>query len=262
MVIDPTRIESAGDHRGVLVWRLAPGTSALSSAPVGGGWSRPGWLVNIGVGRDYRRRDLDLHVAEVASDIGLVGAGVGLLTAARVDRHRRGRAGDEAGTDVVVDTTVGVSKPTWAADPSGGWNPVELGSWRSADPDDPEARDRPPTSPDDPDTIDPDTIDPDTIDPGPYHPGTINTVVQMPVRLSPAAAVNAVITVTEAKTQALIDIGIPGTGTASDAVVVLWPGDGPVESFAGPRSPWGARVAQAGHAAILAGIEASLEDDR
>ncbi len=87
------------------------------------------------------------------------------------------------------------------------------------------------------------------------RPGTINTVVQLPVALSPAAAVNAVVTATEAKVQALLEAGVPGTGTASDAVVVLWPASGPEEDFGGPRSVWGARVARAVHAATAAGLE-------
>lgn len=89
-----------------------------------------------------------------------------------------------------------------------------------------------------------------------WRPGTINIVVQVPVGLDPAAAVNAVMTVTEAKTQALLDAGIPGTGTASDSVVICWPPDHqPVERFAGPRSLWGARLARAVYQAVSAGIE-------
>jgi adenosylcobinamide amidohydrolase len=198
----------AAGHRGVLVWRLPPGTAALSSAPVGGGDSQPAWLVNIGVDRAYRRTDLDAHVAEVAAALGLSGTGVGLLTAAEIDRVQRG-----ACEGVVVDATVGISKPAWAADQQGGWNDLV--------------------------------------------PGTINTVVQVPVRLGPGAAVNAVITATEAKTQAMIEAGIPGTGTASDAVVVLWPTAGPEERFAGPRSACGSAIARATLAAVAAGIEAT-----
>lgn len=78
----------------------------------------------------------------------------------------------------------------------------------------------------------------------------------MPVGLDPAAAVNAVMTVTEAKTQALLDAGVPGTGTASDSVVICWPPHHqPVERFAGPRSLWGARLARTVYEAVSAGIE-------
>jgi len=92
--------------------------------------------------------------------------------------------------------------------------------------------------------------------PGDYRPGTINLVVQLPVRLSEAALVNAVATAAEAKAQALWQTGVPGTGTATDAVCVLCPSEGSAESFAGPRSVWGGRLARAVYAAVLAGLEA------
>lgn len=87
----------------------------------------------------------------------------------------------------------------------------------------------------------------------PMTPGTINITVDLPVALADAALVNAVITVTEAKSQALIEAGYAATGTASDAVAVVVPTGGTAEVFAGPRSPWGGAVARAVHAAVLRG---------
>ena len=207
---DPTLHPADATHRGVLAWQWADDVAVLSSASVGGGFTTPNWLLNIGVVADFARTDLEEYAAEVAAGIGLAGSdlagsGVALLTAAHVDRVRRSTC-----DGVVVHATVGVSKPTWAADPTGGYTP--------------------------------------------WTPGTINLVVELPVGLEPAAAVNAVITVTEAKTQALQEHGVPGTGTASDAVVIAWPTSAPAERFAGPRSEWGARIAQAAHAAVSAGI--------
>jgi adenosylcobinamide hydrolase len=86
--------------------------------------------------------------------------------------------------------------------------------------------------------------------------GTINVVAVVPERLSDAALVNAVTTVTEAKTQGLLDAGVRGTGTATDAVCILCPDDGRASSFGGPRSTWGSRLARAVHAAVLAGARA------
>ena len=83
--------------------------------------------------------------------------------------------------------------------------------------------------------------------------GTINLVVQVPVCLDPGAAVNAVITATEAKSQALAARGVPGTGTATDAIAILWPDHAVAERFAGPRSLWGSRIAQAVYRAVWAG---------
>lgn len=89
----------------------------------------------------------------------------------------------------------------------------------------------------------------------PFRPGTVNIVVTLPVALSDAALVNAVATATEAKVQALLDAGLDCSGTPTDAVCVAAPEPGPDggEPFAGPRSPWGARIARAVHAAVLAG---------
>jgi adenosylcobinamide amidohydrolase len=84
-------------------------------------------------------------------------------------------------------------------------------------------------------------------------PGTINSSIFLPVPLDDGALLNALATATEAKSQALFDAGIPGTGTPSDALTILCPLEGSKERFAGPRSVWGSRLARAVHAAVLAG---------
>ncbi|SCL62190.1 Adenosylcobinamide amidohydrolase [Micromonospora citrea] len=83
--------------------------------------------------------------------------------------------------------------------------------------------------------------------------GTVNIVVYVPARLGDAALVNAVATATEAKAQAIAELGLPGTGTPTDAVAVLCPVDGPESAYGGPRSTWGAPLARAVHAAVTAG---------
>ncbi|WP_436794794.1 adenosylcobinamide amidohydrolase [Actinospongicola halichondriae] len=218
MVIDapwePTTaavVEStAEDTRHALVWSFPETVMAISSAPVGGGTAAIDWALNVGVTEGYARTDLGAHVREVSSHLGLDGTGAAMLTAADVRRVVRGT--DEG---VVVDATVGVTKPTWAADADGTHARRDGDRW---------------------------------------VPGTINILVQVPVALSPAAAVNAVMTATEAKSQALIEAGVPGTGTASDAVLICWPPTLPVQEFGGPRSPWGARIARATHAAMVEGL--------
>ncbi|MFY1634700.1 adenosylcobinamide amidohydrolase [Solwaraspora sp. WMMB335] len=87
----------------------------------------------------------------------------------------------------------------------------------------------------------------------PQRVGTINTVAVLPERLSEAALVNAVATVTEAKTQALVELGLRATGTATDAVALLCPPDGAEQRYGGPRSIWGARLARAVHRAVRDG---------
>jgi len=84
--------------------------------------------------------------------------------------------------------------------------------------------------------------------------GTVNVVAFLPVRHGEAALANILCTVTEAKVQALLDGGVPGTGTASDAVTVLCPASGPAQPFGGPRSEYGSRVARAVYAALRCGM--------
>lgn len=83
--------------------------------------------------------------------------------------------------------------------------------------------------------------------------GTINLIAVVPERLSDAALVNAMGTVTEAKTQAIGEAGFEATGTATDAVCILCPDDGRPHRFCGTRSLWGSRLARAVHTAVLAG---------
>ena len=94
--------------------------------------------------------------------------------------------------------------------------------------------------------------------------GTINLLVVVPVPLSDAALVNAVVTATEAKAQALAQAGLRATGTSSDAVCVACPvaGAGEPEPYGGPRSLWGARAARAVHAAVTAGATDWFAGDR
>lgn len=190
------------------MWRWPAPVPALSSAPVGGGFGRIDWVLNIGVASDYGRTDLAEHAGAVAAELDLSGTGVAMFTAVDL--------GGSASADcdgVSVDATVGISHPTWAADPAA--VPEATGV--------------------------------------PGVPGTINLVVQMPVALDPGAAVNAVMTATEAKVQALRDRGVPGTGTATDAVTVVWLSGGAPERFAGPRSQWGSRLGLAVYRAVWAG---------
>ncbi|MCI4063152.1 adenosylcobinamide amidohydrolase [Micromonospora sp. R77] len=94
-------------------------------------------------------------------------------------------------------------------------------------------------------------------DPAPAPPaqrvGTVNIVAYVPAPLGDAALVNAVATATEAKAQAIWELGLPATGTPTDAVTVLCPATGDPVPYGGPRSTWGAPLARAVHAAVLAG---------
>lgn len=222
----------------VLVWRFAEPRLCISSGPLGGGIGARDWLVNATVPLDYDRTDPDRHLGEIGAGLGLSGAGCGLLTAVDVTRHHVAADGG-----VHATATVGLSSPAWAAAPDrhfrrevpSGLRTSALADYRA------------------------DEYRPLTDGDG-CRVGTINVVVAVPVRLSRAALVNAVATATEAKTQALFESGVRATGTASDAIVVHCPTDGTPETFGGPRSVFGARIARAVHAAVLAGTRSWASD--
>ena len=92
----------------------------------------------------------------------------------------------------------------------------------------------------------------------PRTPGTINVICIAPVRLADGALVNAACAVTEAKVRALSELGVPGTGTATDAVCIACPGDGEAEPFGGPASEWGSRLATAAYRATCDGAAALI----
>jgi len=193
--------DGTGAARPALVWRFDVPVRCVSSGVLGGGLGERSWLVNAEV-HDRYHLEPAAHLARIGAELGLVGAGVGLLTAAPV---RAFGTGTDHGAECVA--TVGLTVPTWAAAPDG-------------------------TS-------------------SVWAPGTVNLLCWVPAPLSDAALVNAVVTVTEAKTQALLAAGVPGTGTASDAVAICCPAGGG-EPYGGPRSTWGARLARAAHTAVEA----------
>lgn len=111
-------VQLGGDApRPVLIWRFAEPVRAVATTVVGGGLGERSWAINAEVPLDYRHEDPAAHTACIAGDLGLRGAGIGFLTAARV-------------LDVVsviddgasCDATVGISTPTWAAAPDGSWS--------------------------------------------------------------------------------------------------------------------------------------------
>ena len=215
----------------VLLWQFAEPRLCISSGPLGGGIGARDWVVNATVALDYDRTDPDRHLAEIGTALKLVGTGCGLLTAVDVTRHHLA-----ADSGVHAAATVGLSSPAWAAAPDRHFRREVPSGVR--------------TTP----FADYKTVDyrPDGDE---YRAGTINIVIAVPVRLSHAALVNAVATATEAKVQALYETGVRATGTASDAVVVHCPTDGTPETYGGPRSAFGARIARTVHAAVLAGAQ-------
>jgi adenosylcobinamide amidohydrolase len=207
-----------GQRLPMALWHPGPGYRMISSGVLGGGLGPREWVLNAQVPAVYARTNPAEHLRGLARGLGLTGPGIGLMTAARVTDLVQCQ--DE---EVQAAATVGLRVPTWAASPAGRPDPelAPLGAEL------------------------------------PVRPGTINVIVALPVPLTDAAFVNAVVTATEAKAQAVLDAGFAATGTASDAVCVGAPiGPGREEEFTGPRSAWGARIARAVHAAVRAGAVA------
>ncbi|WP_028192494.1 adenosylcobinamide amidohydrolase [Salinispora pacifica] len=227
MLNEPSLCTRREDGRNlpVLVWRAERPLLSASSAALGGGLGVRSWVINATVPMSYDRDDPIEHLAELAAGFGLDSSGVGLLTGVDV-----AEVVARTDTGVRVWATVGLGVPIWAAAP-------------------------PECAPAVPAPAVPAPAVPAPAVPGADgHPvGTVNIVVYVPARLGPAALINAVATATEAKAQAIAELGVPGTGTPTDAVAVCCPTEGPEAPYGGPRSTWGAPLARAVHRAVLAG---------
>ena len=94
-------------------------------------------------------------------------------------------------------------------------------------------------------------------------PGTSNLVLLIDGRLTEAAMVNAVITVTEAKTAVLMERetrtpeGYRATGTATDAVVGGCTGREPAIAFAGPVTQVGFLIGRCVREALTLALESA-----
>lgn len=96
------------------------------------------------------------------------------------------------------------------------------------------------------------------------HPlaGTINAIVLLDRAVTPAAALNLVATVTEAKVLGLLEAGVrtaegeAASGTATDAVVVAWPLARPALDYGGPATEAGWAAAAAVRQALREALDA------
>ncbi|PWK14819.1 adenosylcobinamide amidohydrolase [Tumebacillus permanentifrigoris] len=97
-----------------------------------------------------------------------------------------------------------------------------------------------------------------------YRAGTINIIVALDARLSDAALVNALITITEAKAAALQDLGVTdatgamATGTTTDSVIVATtqnPAYTGVHLYAGLATELGNAIASSVYDALTASLQ-------
>ncbi|NPA90984.1 MAG: adenosylcobinamide amidohydrolase [Chloroflexi bacterium] len=188
----------------------------LSSAVVGGGWTRARYIVNLHVSKDYANPRPEEDLRAFAREWGISEPFVGLMTAVYLHRSRV-VSQQEGRLQVVAVGTVGVSNPAAAG---------KTPPFRAA-------------------------------------PGTINLILLVRGNLTPAAMVNSVITVTEAKTAVLWERGLTTpaghqvTGTSTDAVVIAATGEGAPLPYAGPVTPVGWLMARAVRQILEESLEAA-----
>ncbi len=215
--------------------RSAVPLTVLSSAVVGGGSCVAREILNMHVDDQYDGRP-DADLAALAQDVGAGAPFVGLMTAAYTEYARCAVEKRDALTVAAV-VSVGLSNTS-----SAGVTPpyTDAGDGESGAE---EAR------------------------AGMTRPGTINVILLVDGALTPAAQVNAVITVTEAKTMTLRqwDVKTPegddASGTSTDTVVVACTGRGEESSYAGPATPVGWLAARAVRAAMTRICEEKIARD-
>ena len=99
-----------------------------------------------------------------------------------------------------------------------------------------------------------------------WLPSTINTILVVDAVATPAALVNLVMTVTEAKVMVVAEAGVrtldgdPASGTSTDAIVIAATGRGRRCEFGGPVSDLGWAVARAARAALSKGVDRWLRE--
>ena len=208
--------------------------AVLSSAVAGGGLCVAREILNVHVDDRYDGRP-EADLAAVAQEVGAAAPFVGLMTAAHTEYARC--AVERLGAlTVVAVVSVGLSNTSSAGvtPPFTGRDAAETGAKEGG------------TAP---------------------RPGTINVILLVDGALTPAAQVNAVITVTEAKTMTLRewDVKTPegddASGTSTDTVVAACSGRGEESSYAGPATPVGWLAARVVRAAMTRICEEKIARD-
>ena len=217
--------------------RLEHPAQFLSSAPLGEGLVRAGWVLSGQVSPQACVPDPGSYLRRLAAQSGVTdrpdGIGViGLLTA--VD-HRDLRVASlaESGVTVTSLATVGVDH---------GSSPRDKDVGSHGEPVTPEAE--------------------PLIQPGTINPGTINLVILVDADMTTGALVRASTLATEAKTLAMVEAGLRtrqshiATGTATDATVVGHSGRGSHFEYAGSATLVGWLIGRAVYGSVTQGLAA------
>lgn len=200
------RIEK-GEHLGkpVAIVRLPGRYRVLSSTIMGGGLTETDTLFILEVKMGYDNPRPEDDLEEVRRRYSLPEDSVGFMTAADVDRVLTVKRDEVNGKRAIAVVTAGVTNAVYAGERL----PQEI------------------------------------IDLLPKHvAGTINIIALVDRPVQDCGLAGGFITITEAKSAALMDMRVKGTGTTSDAVAIASPvGDG--DKYCGPATDVGIAVARA-----------------
>ena len=222
--------------------RLEHPAQFLSSAPLGEGLVKAGWVLSGQVSPQACVPDPGSYLRRLAAQLGVTdrpdGIGViGLLTA--VD-HRDLQVASlvESGVTVTSLATVGVDH---------GSSPRDKDVGSHGEPATPDAEP---------------LIQPESSNPGTINPGTINLVILVDADMTGGALVRASTLATEAKTLAMVEAGLRtrqghiATGTATDATVVGHSGRGSHFEYAGSATLVGWLIGQVVYRSVTQGLAA------
>ena len=206
---------------------LSPSRRVLSSAPYNGGWVDAGHLLILNVRDNYRGDKGPFEpLSRTFENYCLQRKWPGVTVGMMTSAKMtsfRKEQRSVQGVEITVLVTAGISNARRAGDPA------ECRSFEAVD----------------------------------MNPGTINIIVLTTARLSPAAMVEAVMVVTEAKTAALQDLGVlspvtgkVATGTGTDAMAVVSGNISPEIKFCGKHTLFGELLASA----TIDAVYSSLDD--
>jgi alpha-ribazole phosphatase CobZ len=201
----------------VLTVHLPQEMKVLATTVRNGGYSRTDSVMMVQVPITYNRDDPETHLEEIVQELRLPESTVGFMTAADMKRVVSSVREEYNGARVTCIATAGVKNAVMAGE------------------------------------LIPDSVKALLNDISPPKPGTINIIVVLDEPLHDIGMANALLTITEAKTAAMMDTFCKGTGTTSDAVAVCCPvGEG--SKYAGTASDVGIAMARAVRKAVAEAI--------
>jgi adenosylcobinamide amidohydrolase len=163
----------------VLTVRLPQEMKVLATTVRNGGYTRTDSVMMVQVPITYNRDDPEAHLEEIVQELHLPESTVGFMTAADMKRVVSSTREEYNGARVTCIATAGVKNAVMAGE------------------------------------LIPDSVKALLNDLSPPKPGTINIIVVLDEPLHDIGMANALLTITEAKTAAMMDTFCKGTGTTS-----------------------------------------------